>query len=72
MMASCVVTLSKSRFEIAARSRDPNTVFHSVSPAFFRTSIANKLCSRSARFTASTSAARDVAGLNIASVVLAV
>ena len=57
MMASCVVTLSKSRFESAARSRDPNSAFNGEFAAFLRTSIRNRLCSRSARFTASTSAA---------------
>ena len=66
MIASCVVTLSKSRFESAACSRDPNSVFNGESAAFLRTSIGNRLCSRSARFTASTSAARDVAGLDVA------
>ena len=57
MMASCVVTLSKSRFDRAPLSRQPNSALNGELLTFLRISIGNKLCSRSARFTASTSAA---------------
>ena len=57
MIASCVVMLSNSRFEIADLSRAPFNLLKNVSAAFDRTSIRNKCCSRSERFTASMSAA---------------
>ena len=57
MMASCVVTLSKSRLESDVLSRHPRIALNAEFVTFLRISIANRLCSRSARFTASTSAA---------------
>ena len=57
MMASCVVTLSKSRLESAARSRAPSRALKGDLAALLLMSIGNKLCSRSARLAASISAA---------------
>jgi len=66
MMASCVVTLSKSRFDKVVLSRQPSSALYAELVTFLRISIANKLCSRRARFTALDISRSDVARLNVA------